>query len=161
MKRKHTEIEKETFPKSCDLCEEDLESVQEMKLHMKKHSYKRVDYKCEECDFCGKNDVTMEVHVGKVHSEMFECGLCDSVFNDLDGLELHLCTCEVYKCQCCAKFKTLAQIKAHIEEKHEAESMIRMQHQKLNRNNQEEVSSQSYWTNDIFDEEETDSEIEK
>ena len=45
-----------------------------MKVHMKKHSYKRVDYRCEECDFRGKNDTIMEVHLGKVQSEMFECG---------------------------------------------------------------------------------------
>ena len=64
------------------------------------------------------------------------------------------------QCQSGAKFKTLAQIKTHIVEKHEADSMIRMHHQKMQRNNQDEVSSSTYWSNDIFDQDESESEIE-
>ena len=131
--------------------------MKEIKQHIKQHSYKKVEYKCEECDFCGTNDASMEMHIGKVHSEKIECGLCDSVFDDMNGLELHLCTCEIYKCQCCAKFKTLAQIKTHIVENHEPYSMVRIKHQKLKRDNPEEVSSRTHWSNDIF-ENESDSE---
>ena len=40
----------------------------------------------------------MEVHVGKCNTDNFECGLCDSKFKDLDTLELHLRTCEIYEC---------------------------------------------------------------
>ena len=33
------------------------------------HSYKEVQYKCEECGYCGNKEVSMEVHVSKVHFE--------------------------------------------------------------------------------------------
>ena len=37
---------------------------------MKTHSHKRVDIRCEDCEFCGENELTKQVH-----SENFECGL--------------------------------------------------------------------------------------
>ena len=43
---------------------------------------KMVYFVQEECDFLGKNEVTMEVHLGKLHSEKFECGC-------LENLEIH------------------------------------------------------------------------
>ena len=42
---------------------------------MKTHSHKRVDIRCEDCEFCGENELTKQVHLGKQHSENFECGL--------------------------------------------------------------------------------------
>ena len=41
------------------------------------HAYKQATYKCDECEFVGQNEVTMEVHKGTYHSEIFECGLGD------------------------------------------------------------------------------------
>ena len=67
-KRMHTKKDLD-FPKSCELCDYELESNKELKQHMKIHSYKKVDYKCEECYFCGTNCMSMEVHLGKAHSE--------------------------------------------------------------------------------------------
>ena len=83
MKRKHTKNDIE-YPKSCELSDYDLESCKELKHHMKTHLCKRVDYKCEDCDFCGTNSMTMEVHLGKAHCETFECGLCESEMKDLE-----------------------------------------------------------------------------
>ena len=130
-----------------------------MKQHMKTHSYKKCEYKCEECDFCGTNKMTMEVHLGKMHSENFECGLCDTVAKDLESLELHLFTCETFKCECCGeKFKILSNLKSHIENDHQAETFIRVQHAKLRRENKEEVSFKTLWKEDIFPESEDNSE---
>ena len=41
----------------------------------------------------------MQIHHGKCHSELFECGLCDFEAKTLDNLELHLTTCETYECE--------------------------------------------------------------
>ena len=57
-----------------------------MKVHMKTHSYKRAEFKCEECEFCGESELTMEVHLGKNHGEIFECGMCGFVAKDLENL---------------------------------------------------------------------------
>ena len=37
----------------------------------------------------------MEVHVGKSHSEIKECGLCEYEAKDSENLNLHLATCEI------------------------------------------------------------------
>ena len=47
----------------------------------------------------------------------------------------------------------MAQIKTHIVENHENNSMIRIKHQKLRRDNPEEVSSRTHWRKDIFENE--------
>ena len=36
---------------------------------MKLHSYKKAAYKCEDCEFIGESPYTMDVHIGKLHSE--------------------------------------------------------------------------------------------
>ena len=50
------------------------------------HSQKRAEFKCEECEFCGESELTIEVHLGKNHGEIFECGLCGFVAKDLENL---------------------------------------------------------------------------
>ena len=96
-KRKHTQTELEKFPQQCDLCDCEIENIKDMKTHMKSHSYKQITYQCEECDYCGKNKMTIEVHLEKNHNEKFECGLCEYVANDLENLDTHLFTCEIYE----------------------------------------------------------------
>ena len=44
-----------------------------MKRHLKRHSYEEANYICEDCEFVGK--LTMEVHLGKLHSGKIECGI--------------------------------------------------------------------------------------
>ena len=72
MKRKHTSLENTKYPSQCDLCDKQIESDTAMKKHMMTHSFKRANYKCIECEFVGETDLTMEVHIGKQHSENFE-----------------------------------------------------------------------------------------
>ena len=66
-----------------------------MKKHLVTHSYKEIRYKCEECDFVGQNEVTMEVHFGKLHPAKFECGLCALEAGSLENIEIHFNTHEV------------------------------------------------------------------
>ena len=96
VKRKNTKSISEKgiqpVPKTCDLCEKQFNSEKEMKKCMKTHSYKQVEFRCEECDFLGETPFTMEVHLGKSHSDHFEFGLCEFVATDLEKLEMHLFT---------------------------------------------------------------------
>ena len=86
-----------------------------------------------------------------MHSENFECGLCDIVAKDLESLELHLFTCEMFKC-CGDKFKSFSDLKCHIENDHEEDTLIQVEHAKLKRENKEEVSSKTLWKEDVFPE---------
>ena len=81
MKRKHTKVDS-TYPINCHICEKELKTSNDMKRHLKTHSYKNANYKCEECDFVGRRKETMDVHVGQAHSENYECGLCEFKASD-------------------------------------------------------------------------------
>ena len=63
-------------------------------MHWKTHSYK-------------------DVHIGKSHTDNFECGLCEKEFGNLEMLTVHLQTCEIYRCRRCYKKETsISEIKA-------------------------------------------------
>jgi hypothetical protein len=70
-------VEIEVYPKACDICDKTFENASKMKEHLNTHSYMKMSFKCEECDFFGPNELSMEVHTGKVHAESIECGLCE------------------------------------------------------------------------------------
>ena len=107
---------------------------------MKTHSFKRVEYKCEECDFGGENELTMEVHVGRKHCETFDFGLCDFVARNLESLDIHLNTYEIYECDpCYEKLKTLADLKKHKLNGHEEGGSLMITYAKIDRNNSEEI----------------------
>ena len=145
-KRKHSESNKNNFPRSCDLCDEEIQSVIEVKNHMKQHRYfmSNDNYKCEECEFWGPNEMTMEVHLGRIHTEVPECGLCDFQAKNSEELELHLFTCEVFKCsQCEHKSKISSEVKEHILNAHEI-TYTKIVHAKLNRKNDENVDCKSF-----------------
>jgi hypothetical protein len=60
--------------------------------------------------------MTMAVHVGKLHSENIVCGICDFVADNLDNLETHLFTCEMYQCYYDNEnFKNLSDLKEQVK----------------------------------------------
>ena len=67
VKRKHTSSSIQ-YPVTCELCDTQLENGNDLKKHMKTHSYKKATYQCEDCNFVGENKPTMEVHLGRAHS---------------------------------------------------------------------------------------------
>ena len=125
VKGKHILPEHDSFPINCEICYDTLKDKSDAKDHVRIHSYKTATYKCSDCDFVGENEYTMNVHVGKHHLEILECGLCDHTAKTLDDLELHLFTCETFQClNCGEKEKTLDSMKTHIREVHENASFI-------------------------------------
>ena len=88
----------------------------------------------------------MEVHLGKVHGDKFDCGLCDYNAKDLENLEMHLSTCETYKCIICdLDFTNLSEIKKHFSQKHEP-------HVKENRDNIDAFDGNHYSFKELFPE---------
>ena len=156
--------EKTLFPIQCDFCEKELKTENEFKLHMKTHSYKRAEYKCQDCEFCGENELTMEVHLGKQHSDKFECGLCGFVTNNLEHLDIHLFTCEIYICLKCRegdnesepteiRLKSLPDMKKHLLDGEHFivnDNYYKVIHAKQDRGNKEEIQVKTYVKEDLI-----------
>ena len=69
------------------------------------------------CDSTGINAWTMQIHYGKSHSINFECGLCDFKAKNLENLQIHVKTCEIYECENCEFVsKQLSGIKKQMRE---------------------------------------------
>ena len=92
----------------------------------------------------------MEVHIGKDHSENYECGLCEFEAKNFENLDIHLNSCEVYQCGGCEKiFKTIKDVKTHIDEKQYTDGWHYVYHLKLDRNNSNEVSEKRHRSDEI------------
>ena len=113
---------------------------------MKTHSCKVVQYQCNKCDFLGCSEIDIAVHSGKAHGDCFECGLCEHIAPDLESLETHLFTCEIFKCYTCETiFKNLGDLKSHFVKEHESSS----RHTKQSRENADEYESKRYTYKEI------------
>ena len=85
----------------------------------------------------------MEVHIGKCRTKDFECGLCEAKFEELNSLEIHLKTCEVYECgKCWIRNKNLSEMKRHIEENHN--KSVGLGYLKMDRNKEWDVDHKLY-----------------
>ena len=71
------------FPQQCDFCELTINDKKQFKIHMRTHSYSLVQYRCDLCDFMGYDEIDMDVHAAKLHSDKSECGLCGFKAKDL------------------------------------------------------------------------------
>ena len=124
-----------------------------MNIHMKTHSYKRAEFKCEECEFCGETELTMDMLLGKMHQENFECGLCGFEALDLEKFKLHLFTCEIFVCKSCeGRCKTILYIKEHLlDGKHRIcnDKYYKVLHAKQGRGNREKVTVKEYWKEEL------------
>ena len=89
----------------------------------------------------------MEVHMGKMHTETFECGLCELEAGSLASLEVYLNTCEIFQCDqnnsCNKRFRMIIDIKNQINKEHKEEYGY-MQHLKIDRNDCNEVTEKPY-----------------
>ena len=75
----------------------------------------------------------MEMHVKKLHSEDITCGIWDLIVENVEDLETHLVTCEVYRCSDCkTKFSIVSEIKKHIN-KDNKERNVCLTHVKTNK----------------------------
>ena len=104
---------------------------------------KEARFKCDECDFVGQNLKSIEVHIRRKHSDLYDCGLCDFEAGSQENIEMHLTTCELFECDHCEyRCNNLTDIKKHLEEKH-VQKFCWVNHFKLDRNNSSEISERS------------------
>ena len=115
---------------------------------MTTHSHRLIQYQCNMCSFSEYNDIGIEVHVGREHGEIFECGMCEFIAEDLESLDVHLLTCEVYKCNKCESiFKNLQDLKQHSLENDTHKSAT---HIKQSREDKHSYDAISYTFEDLF-----------
>ena len=142
-RRKHGIIE-DIFPQACDFCERQFQSKNEIEEHLKVHTYRTVDMKCEDCDFLANDDLSLEVHAARKHSGNFECALCGFIAKDEDHLNIHLHTCEIFQCSFCKpkiKMKSVPEVSSHLSSKHTKNlNDIEIYHIKMDRKDPETVS---------------------
>ena len=102
--------------------------------------------------------MTMDVHTGKYHTDIFECGICEFIAESEEGLEIHLFTCEIYHCNgqygsfpnsvaCTVKSKNISDMKRHLEKEHDENATIK--HRKISKNNPEEVDCKYYYLDQL------------
>ena len=100
----------------------------------------------------------MEVHIGKYHTDVFECGICDYIADTEENLDIHLFTCEIYECtgsygsfpkrpDCNLSGKDLSEMKRHIVENHS--TSVGLNHFKMDRNKEWDVTLKSYSYSDV------------
>ena len=63
-------------------------------------------FECEHCKYGFNSRETLAVHIGKIHTNDFKCGLCEKVLGNREALEIHLNLCEVYQCTKCQRKET-------------------------------------------------------
>ena len=151
MNRKHTKYEENMKSFQCENCGKEFRSAEDFKEHMVTHSYQKLQYKCDECDFWGPNEHTMKMHTKRIHSETITCGMCDFETKQIECLDTHTFTCEMYTCNECfpkQSFSTLDDIGMHMRNEHGAYGSL--SHFKRQLNNQEFFDETIHFASDLF-----------
>ena len=123
--RKHTNYEHDASFK-CEICDDKYIKEEYLKDHMITHSYYKSEFlkfKCDECDFWGPNAHTMKMHYFRLHCENVSCGSCNLEVKDVEELDIHTTTCEIFKCKWCDKsYNNFSDIKSHAKTEHNGKS---------------------------------------
>ena len=149
--RKHTKYDENVISFQCENCGKVFRSAGELKEHMISHSYQKLPFKCDECDFWGPNKQTMIMHIKRNHCETISCGMCDFEAKDIETLDTHTFTCEMYKCndmECGKTFLLLKDLKSHIGKEHD--DLCSLSHFKRQLINQEFFDETFHFSSDLF-----------
>ena len=149
--RKHTKYDENKTSFQCENCGKEFSSACDLKDHMISHSFQKLQFKCDECDFWGPNKQTMKMHIKRNHSEIITCGMCDFEAKDIEILDTHTFTCEMYKCndmECGKSFLILNDLKSHMNSEHHGLSAI--SHFKRHLSNQEFFDESFHFVSDLF-----------
>ena len=72
--------------------------------------------------------------------------MCGCITKDLEDLETHLLTCEIYRCKLCQNvFKNMTDLKEHFLQDHASETYRPTEHIKTNRKDKEQFDIKSYY----------------
>jgi hypothetical protein len=107
---------KSEFLKNMSLCEKTFKSKQKYRNHKFEHTnWERTNnsYSCKDCEFEGYNMHTRSAWV-KLIQDFMNVEYVIYNWEIWGSLELHLITCEIYKCRDCShKERNVSEIKKH------------------------------------------------
>ena len=150
--RKHTNYSEGAQLIRCEFCDEEFKTEKDLKEHMISHSYREssdLKYKCDECEFWGPNEFSMGMHFKRLHCETISCGLCDFQAANLEILDTHTFTCEMFRCESCKeKSFSLSDIKTHIDKEHNGSSSLRHFYRWTTK--EDFFTERFYWSRDLF-----------
>ena len=134
----------------CKNCDFETHSEIGLKQHNSKKHTKQEDQRkkigCAKCTFKANSTETLDVHIGKIHADNFNCGLCEKTFETKENLETHLNTCEIYQCtKCKHKEATLPNIKDHVVNIHNSEKYLMIDNFKMSRDDSDEVTWKNFY----------------
>ena len=108
-----------------------------------------VEIKCIECEFATTLQQGIKVHKAKQHTSALPCKICDFKAQTQNMLQIHLVTCELYKCsKCDHKSRRLSQVKAHIPKQHGTGDYF-LTHLKMSRDDPSEVCETVHYLKDL------------
>ena len=111
-----------------------------------KSDYKGATFRCEKCFFLCNSKESLDIHNGKEHTDNFECGLCENTFGTRENLDIHLNTCEIFRCTKCKKKETtLKNIENHVIDIHDSKSYLMIDNFKISRENVEETTWRDFY----------------
>ena len=93
---------------------------------------------CIDCDFVTNSEHSLKDHKAEKHKLKLNCEVCDFKAQTKNVLEIHLVTCEIYKCgKCEYKSRRLSSVKTHILKQH-GKGDHTLNHLKMDRTNPNE-----------------------
>ena len=94
----------------------------------------------------------MKMHVKRNHSEIISCGMCNFEANQIETLDTHTFTCEMYKCNVCKlPFLHLHTLKSHMKNEHYGSGCL--SHFKRQLINQEFFDETIHFASELFSDE--------
>ena len=105
--------------------------------------------KCKKCEFETTSEHGLKVHQEISHSTLLYCKICDLKAETQSELEVHVVTCELYRCsKCDFKSNRLSQVKTHLRTKHGSGDHT-LQHLKMDRKDPNKVCDTVHSLEDI------------
>ena len=101
------------------------------------------------CEYATTSDQELKVHTAEKHSVSLICEICDFKAVKKSIIEIHLVTCELYRCsKCDFKSRRLSQVKTYTKNLHGSGDHF-LYHLKADRNNPNEVCRTVHHFDDI------------
>ena len=108
-----------------------------------------LEFKCTKCEYVTTSEKGLKVHTTKTHTCSLNCEICDFKAQTEKVLEIHLFTCELYRCSKCEfKSRRLSQTKAHMQKQHGTGDHF-LNHLKMDRIKTNEVCNTIHFLKDL------------
>ena len=82
------DLQIETLQKTIEVLEKNVTQCTEI-IDIKKKQKQEETFQCKECNFIGKNEKGLNIHMKRTHGPSFNCDICDKYFKSERLLKIH------------------------------------------------------------------------